>query len=179
MFRSSSKALATGLVFVTLASGVAYAATQGILGGTSQGTAVINAAKGNSVRISGLADLTFPASVVTPAPLSQTACIYSTSGSYTIQTTSSYTLSGVYRMRDSSTAYINYSVGWYNTPTGGTATTLLSGTPSGTIANANTASTTCAGASNARFEVTIDNTSFTAAPSGPYSDTLTLLVAPI
>jgi hypothetical protein len=168
-----------GAAVLLLASGAAYAAVQGTVGATSQGSAAINAAKGNSVRISGLADLTFPPSLTTPAPLSQTACIYSTSGQYTIQATSGYTLSGAYRLRDSASDYIAYSVNWYAAASGGTAVALTSGTPSPAQSNANNSSTSCGGTANARFEVTIDDASFTAAPSGPYSDTLTLLVAPV
>lgn len=162
-----------------IVSAAALAATQGNVGSTSTGTAEINATKGNSVRISALADVTFPPSLTTPDPADQTACIFSSTGNYTIEATSSYGSGGTFRLKDGGSDYINYGVNWYNVATGGGPTALSNGTASSTITGANTTSTTCAGGTNSRFEITIDNGTFTSAPPNTYNDTLTLLVAPV
>jgi len=178
----SRTSLAASVALAAMATGIAYAATQGTVGSTSTGTAKINASKGNSVQISALADVTFPPSLTTPAPISQTACVFSSTGNYTIQATSSYPSGGTFRMNDGGSAgtdFVNYSVGWYNVTAGGIPVTLSSGTASGTITGANTTSTSCGGGTNSRFEITVDNTTFTAANSSTFTDTLTLLVAPI
>jgi hypothetical protein len=174
-----TKGLMIGLTLSTVISGFAYSAVQGIVGVTSQGSVVINASKGNSVRISGLTDLFFPGSANAPAPLSQTACIYATTGSYTIQATSANTLNNQFRLKDATTDYITSTVGWANVAAGGTANLLNSGIASSGLTGANTTSSTCNGTANANFQVSIDAPTFNAAPAGSYTDTLTLIVAPV
>ena len=121
----------------------------------------------------------FPGSAAVPAPLTQSACIYATTGSSTIQASSPNAAGRTFRLKDAATGYINYSVGWANVAAGGTPGGLNSGIASGSQTGANTTSATCGGAANASFRVTIDGGTFNAAPAGSYTDTLTLLVAPV
>ena len=168
------------IVLTGFLAGSAIAAIQGTLGTTSQGSVTINASKANSVMISGLADITFPGSATTvPAKINQSACIYSTSGTYTIQATSGNPLSTIFRLKNGTANYINYAVSWVNATTAGTAIPLNSGAASLPLTGANTTSTSCASGTNARFEVTIDSATFLAAPAGGYTDTLTLVLAPV
>lgn len=178
-FRRSRLNWLAGAALAALGASLAYAASQGTLGTTSTGTIQINASKTSAVMISGLADITFPASSTTPAPASQTACLYSTTGSYTIQATSGNAQGLQFRLKDGGTDYIKYSTDWFNATTGGTDTSLNSGQTSGTISGANTTSTNCGGGTNARVQITIDSTTFGSAPTGAYNDTLTLLVSPV
>jgi hypothetical protein len=126
-----------------------------------------------------LADVTFPATASTPSPIDQTACLYSTTGSYTIQATSGNAQSGNFRLKGTGSNFIRYMVDWFNDPAAGTDTSLNSGTTSGSIGGANTTSDTCGGSVNARIRISIDSGTFTAAPPGTYSDTLTLLAPPV
>jgi hypothetical protein len=175
-----AKHVSFGLVISTFASGLAYAAIQGSLGTTSQGSVTINASKANSVQISGLIDLVFAsASTTVPASIAAPACIYSTSGSYSIQATSTNGLSSTFRLKGTGTNFISYTVGWTNAASGGTPVTLLSGTASSSFAGANTTSLTCGGVMNAHFDVAVDSATFLSAPAGGYSDTLTLVLAPV
>ena len=174
----NTKAIIAGLAFSTVISGLALGAVQGIVGTTSQGSLSINASKGNSVRISGLTDIFFPGSANVPAPSSQSLCIYSTTGSYTIQPTGGNSLGTQFRLKDTGTDYIFYTVCWASTAAAGAPPTINSGTT--TNGNgANTTSTTCNGVANATLQITIDSGTFAQAPAGPYSDTLTLVVAPV
>jgi hypothetical protein len=163
---------------LAIGSGLAVAATQGTLGASSSGTVTINSTKGAAVQISGLSDFTFPPSATTPAPIEQTACVYSTTGAYTVVATSSHAAGGSFRLNNGA-SFINYEVNWYGVASGGTASSLSSGTQSGNQAGADTTSTSCGGGADSRIGIAIDAVSFTAAPAGTYSDTLTLLVAPV
>ncbi len=167
-----------GVTACALASGFALAATQGSLGSTSTGTININSIKGAAIQISGLTDISFPSSATTPAPIESTACVYATTGSYTVLATSSHPSGSTFRLMNG-TNFINYGVGWYPVNAGGTAIPLSSGSVSGSQGGADTTSTTCGGGSDSRLAVTIDSTTFVSAPTGTYSDTLTLLVAPV
>ena len=165
-------------IALALAAGVAVAATQGTLGSTSTGSVNISSIKGAAVQISALTDFTFPPTATTPAPIEQTACVYSTTGSYTIQATSAHASGGAFRLNNAGN-YIAYAVGWFNASSGGTAASLASGTTSAAQTGADTGSTSCSGGADSRIGITIDATTFTAAPAGTYTDTLTLLVAPV
>jgi len=162
-----------------LLSGSAYAATQGILGATSFGTSLITAGKANAVRITGITDLTFPNTATVPTPLSDSVCVYATAGSYTIRASSGNAVAGVFNLKSTGAALIKYAVGWANLGTGGTATALTSGTASPSQTGASTTAQDCGGTTTARFEVTVDAVTFDAAPAGAYTDTLTLMVAPV
>jgi len=178
MKKFAHKAL-SGLALAGLLAGTAMGASQGDIGRTSSGSVDIKAKKSNSVRISGLNDLTFPDSISTPTTLTQSACIFATGGSYTIKATGAAT---AFQLTNG-TNLITYTVGWYSAATGGVRLPLIANAATVTQTGANTTSSDCSTgtplSASARFDVTIDNTSFTAAPAGNYADTLTLVLAPV
>jgi hypothetical protein len=163
-----------------LTGSLALAATQGTLGSTSSGTMNINSTKGNAVMISGLADITFPASFTAPiSSIDQTACIYSTTGNYLLTATSANANGTTFQLANGGNQII-YTVAWSVLSSGGTLTTLASGQQSGTtFVNANQSSTSCNGGNDSHVEITIDAGTFNSAPTGSYTDTLTFTVAPI
>lgn len=163
---------------ITLSGAMAHAATQGSLGTTSTGTIDVSAQKLAGVRISGLADIVFPASATAPAAQADALCIYATPGTYTIRATSSNAVGTTFRLHSTASNYISYGVTWYNAEASGTATALGSGQVSSTITNGNQTATDCGGTNNARVELAVDGPTFLSAPVGTYTDTLTLLVAP-
>lgn len=175
-----SKQILVAMVSMVMGS-AAMAATQGTLGATSSGTSVVSISKGHLVRISDIADFTFGAQTSTPAKSNDNICIYSTSGSYTVTASSANGSGSLFRMADSgATNFVNYTVEWNNAASGTSGTALTNTVASATQTGADTSSTTCSGSTNARLFVQVDNTTFTAAPSGvSYTDTLTLLVAPM
>src|SRR5262249_45675381 len=116
MTRTKNLMATVSFTVVTLGSGLALAATQGTLGSTSTGPATINSTKGAAVQISGLSDFSFPPSATTPAPIEQTACVYSTTGSYTVVATSSHATGGTFRLNNGAN-FITYGVNWFDVST--------------------------------------------------------------
>lgn len=174
--------VALGLAALAFSAGAAFAATQGTLGATSSGTLVISSTKGNAVQISNLSDLTFPSSsTVAPSPLSETPCVYSTTTNYTITATSANPGAGSIFQVTNGVSFITYRVDWADAAVGGTSRILSSGVISPTIGGANNSNPTCGGTYDSRLTITIDpsGTTWGPASTGTYTDTLTLLVAPI
>jgi len=169
-----------------LASAGAFAATvDGTLGLTSTGTLDILASKGNTVQISALTTITFPAAASLAADAIQfdDACVFSTTGNYTVQATSPNASGAQLRLNDGGVNFMNYSLGLYDA-TGGSAgagvgTALTHNVTTATIAGADTVSATCAGGTNISLEATILQADFNGAVNGNYSDTVTLLFSPI
>ena len=164
-------------VFATLTatSGVAMAATQGTTGGTSTGSSVLTVTKSAEVQISGIEDITFSDAGFIGAGVvgSSDLCVYSSGGSYTINASSSQ---AQYSLTDGASGQINYSVTWE--ANGGGAVSLAHNTASAAFTGSQ-AGPTCGGSENVTMVVTLDPNTFNSAVAGDYSDTLTLLVAPI
>jgi hypothetical protein len=169
------KALAVAGVAAFAASS-AFAATQGTLGATSQGTLNITVTINALVQISALDDIalgnyTGVASMTGADDL----CVYSNNGGYDITATgngpgSAFELIGT-------SANIPYTVEWADTAGAGTGTPLAAGV---TLADQVGTFTTpnCGGAENARVLVAVNNNDLASAPAGNYTGVLTLLVAP-
>jgi len=173
-----TKTIMAGAALAAVAGSLAVAATQGTPGATSTGTVDVRADKRPAVRVSGLNDIEFAASATTPAALADPVCVFSNPGQYLIQASSANADGTAFRLKDAGTNYIRYSVRWYDAATAGTAVDLTSGTTSAAISGADQTSTACGGGNTARIEVSLDDATYTAAPAGSYSDTLTLLVTP-
>lgn len=164
----------TAVVSVT-----ASAATQGTLGTSSTGSAVISVTKIHQSRITGINDVTFGSTASSPAKTSDDVCVYSTSGSYTVNASSANGQSTNFRMANGAgNQFITYNVEWNNAASGNSGNDLNNNATSATFNGANTSNETCSGGSNARFFIDVTASSFNSAPAGAYTDTLTLVVTP-
>lgn len=154
--------------------GLAQAASDGALDGTSTGTSDIILEKDDMVQITGLADIDLGSEsrLTADASASDDVCVFSTSGSYSVTVSSA---NGSFILQDINTASdIAYEINWTvdNTPqalTYNTASTAIAG---------NNNDPTCGGTPNASFEVVVPSAGFNAASPGTYIDTLTLLLSP-
>jgi spore coat protein U-like protein len=170
--------LAVAAFVVGIGAPLAIAATQGNVGSTSTGTVDVKADKQPAVRISGLNDIQFAASAVTPAPQSDPVCVFSNPGQYLVRASGANANGATFRLKDGGANYIAYGVRWHNAATGGSSVDLSSGVTSAGVSGADQASVSCGGNNTARIEIILDDTTYIAAPAGSYSDTLTLLVSP-
>ena len=165
------------LVFPSI---VVAALTQGSLGTTSTGTVDITITKTAGVQITDLANFTFGSVTAAPAAINDDICVFSNnSGGYSITATSTNASGTTFRLNDGSTGYINYSVKWNDVAGTTGSTSLGSGTNLTTQSGANAVDPTCGGGTNANLEVTIDSTTFSTAPTGAYTDVLTILISPV
>ncbi|MBL0319706.1 MAG: hypothetical protein IPP74_10540 [Alphaproteobacteria bacterium] len=163
------------------------AATQGTLGATSTGSLTISVTKPARVKISGLTDLTLASWVDGDGAVTLTndVCVYSTrpSGAYTVKATGSGTASAF--TLSASAVTLPYTVTWNSGGVGAlanTGTALTANVTSGTLNNAATDNSNCAGTTpgnTARIIVGITNANMQAISDGVYTGTLTLLVSPI
>lgn len=161
------------LATLTAMSGSAMAATDGLLGATSTGTAIINIAKGNAVQITNLDDINLGAqgNLTATATQSDDVCVFSSTGGYNITLTSA---NGTFELTDASTTTnIPYTVDWI----AGTTTTAVYNTPITGLTGDSTA-VDCNAGTNATFSVSVAAPDFNAADPGSYTDTLTMLVQP-
>lgn len=167
-------------------SSQAWAASQGTLGLTSQGSATISITKNVQARISNISDMTLSNWNVGDAAvvLHSNVCIYSSTGGYKVTATGD-TL-GLFTIA-SGLNTILYTVEWNDggpSSLSDSGTALLPGVMSlTTFSNANTDSSNCGGSSandNARVIVKIAQLAMHLAPSSstPYTGTLTMLVTP-
>ena len=164
-----SKILLAGSAFAV--SGVALAATDGALGLDSTGTSVVTVIKQNAVQITDVDDIdlgTQP-SLTADAVGSDDVCVFNSTGNYdvTVSSANGFTLA-------SGTDAMPYGVTW--SANGGAAADAAAGQLTGLVGDST--STTCAGGTNATFEVTVAAADFNAADPGTYTDTLTLFVEP-
>jgi hypothetical protein len=184
------KKLAQTLIISSfVVSPCAMAATQGTAGATSTGTAQIGVTKGDGTRVTALNDIHFGASNTAPtAKQIDDICVYSTTGGYSITATSQGNGSGggQFRMVDAATnEFIRYFVEFRTDTASQNGTALAHNVTQGTAAaplgNADTISNDCtAGANlNARLIYSVDATTFNAASPSTYTDTLTVVVAPL
>lgn len=170
----------TTLLIALMVSTGAHAATDGTAGISSTGDLDVSLNKADFVRITNLTDINFGTVATTPSKQSIDVCIYSTTGSYTITPSSGNASGADFRMANGGlTSFITYDVEWNNAASGTSGTSLDHSTTSSTFTGANTSSETCGGGANSRLFINVDNTSFSAAPVSAYTDTLTLVVAPI
>lgn len=169
------KALAVAALAAFAASN-AFAATQGTLGATSQGTLDITLTINALVQISALDDI--PLGAYTGGgdmTGDDDLCVYSNNGGYDITATGNGA-AGAFELIGGS-ANIPYTVAWATTAGAGTGTSLIAGV---TLANQGGTFTTpnCNGADNAQVIVTVDDVALASAPADNYTGVLTLLVAP-
>lgn len=179
----TSLKLALATVGLALASPAALTATDGTIGLTSTGTTVISVTKGDGVQISNVSDVLFGATATTPAPQNMDSCIYSTSGDYNVEAQSLNTNGSNFRLTDGAAtpSFINYTLQWDDTVSAATGTPLAESTVVTGFTNAFTADPTCGGGASGRLIVTLQGGGaggFNQAPTGAYSDTLTLIVSP-
>lgn len=189
MFRKIQKKIGAIALIAAIASansGNVLAATQGTVGNTSTGTALISITKSVQARISGISDMTLANWNVDmgAVTLYSDVCIYSSTGSYKV-TASGSGLLGIFTVNTSLLNAIAYSVEWNDAGAGSltsSGTNLIFNLPSGTFNNANNSSTDCSGGANknARVIVKVSSLAMGLAPNSndPYTGTLTMVVAP-
>jgi hypothetical protein len=169
------KALAIAAV-ATLAAGNAFAATQGTLGATSQGTLDITLTIDPLVQISALDNIALGTYTgggnMTGA---DNLCVYSNSGGYHITATGNGT-GGAFELIGT-TVNLPYTVEWATSAGAGSGTAMTAGA---TLAGQSGTFTTpdCGASDNAQVIVTVDSNDLASAPTGNYTGILTLLVAP-
>ena len=184
---------AVGFVFVlevaadlVLGGGLAYAATQGVLGATSMGSILLTVRKTAAAGISGLRDMsvqwTDGDSDITWV---NDLCVFSTraSGGYTIKALGAGGASGAFVMSDGAKK-LPYNVLWND---GGAKNLsdngilLKPGVTSPEMTHAATDSANCHGPNagpTARLMVSIPAANMKVASEGNYSESLTLVVSP-
>ena len=170
------------IMIACLLSASAFAANDGSLGSTSTGDIDIYLAKGNLVQISNLQDINFGANNSAPSELFIDFCVYSSTGSYTLTTSSDNPNNLTHRLANQgATEFIDYDVVINDSASGtlGDGEDLNHNSASTTQGNASATTTNCGGGNNARLFIDIDATSFGTATSDVYSDNLELLVSPI
>jgi hypothetical protein len=169
------KALAVAAV-ATFAAGNAFAATQGSLGATSQGTLDITLTIDPLVQISALDDIALGTYTGGgDITVGDDLCVYSNNGGYDITATGNGT--GQPFELIGTTENIPYTVEWATTAGAGTGTALTAGVAlpdqGGTFTTPD-----CGGTPNAQVIVTVADADLASAPSDSYTGVLTLLVAP-
>lgn len=159
------------------ASTVAIAATDGTLDLTSTGTSVVTIIKQNAVQITNVDDLNLGTHYTLTADevASDDVCVFSSTATYDI--TMSSGAGATFALNDGGGNLMPYSVAWTGNGVVG-PTPVVSGTTIGATFAGDAVSPTCAGGTNANFEVTVAQADFNAAANGSYTDTLTLLVSP-
>jgi len=177
---STRLTLAASLALVASPS---FAASDGTLGSTSTGTTDITLTKGDGVQISGVTDVAFGATTVAPGPQNMDACIFSTTGGYSVEVQSLNTDGTELRMTDGAgtPSFINYDVEWDDTAAAATGVALTESVAVTGFTNAFTADPTCGGGVSGRLIVSVQGGGaggFNAAPGGAYTDTLTMIIAP-
>ncbi len=161
------------VTYLAAMTGNALAATDGELGGTSEGTAVINIAKENAVKITNLDDIDLGTSgnLTTTATGSDDVCVYSSTGAYGLVMTSAN--SEFVLEANGATTTIDYAVEWQaNITSDVTYNTLITGLVG------NSLNVDCDGQTNATFTISVAPSDFNAADPGTYTDTLIMLVQP-
>ncbi len=162
-------------------SGITFAATNGTPGPTSTGSSVVTIIKQDAVQITKVDDLNFanPGFLSTAARLSDDVCVFSTTTGYNVTLTSLNGAAGAFALSDGTNSF-PYAVAWGTT---GFAAGAGSPVTAGTALTGQTGDNVnpdCGGAAatNAAFDVTIAAADYNAAPTGTYTDTLTMVVAP-
>jgi hypothetical protein len=167
---------------LALASGAAWAATQGSLGGTSTGTSTITATIPSLGRVSGIADLALGSfDGVTDMDGSDDVCVYSNvgTGTYAVTMTSANASGGVFRLTDGSN-FASYNAFWNDAAGTAGRISVTSGAQLTTQTGANTVNSVCASgpANTGNFSVNVPAANLTGVPAGSYTDTITILITP-
>ena len=158
----------------------AFAASQGSLGTTSQGSLDITLSIEDLIRISDFSDMAFGAySGTGDLNSNDDLCVYrnDTGGQYTITATAS---EGAFQVDDGGTNTIAYSV-FFNDTTGTTGEVAVTyNTATATQSGANTTSSDCSvGGLSANVHVRFLAADLQAAVPGSYSGTLVLTANPV
>lgn len=177
-------ALLVGALVLGVVGEPAFAATQGSLGSTSQGSVGISATIPARVQISGLADFTFGTlDPSTAASTSKNVCVWSNTATkgYNITATGDGGGSGnSFKLTNGSTT-LDYGVQWAGSSGQSTGTALTTNTAATGFTSTATSPTCASGAtSTASLIVTFSTAQMQAAVGSAtaYTGTLTLLVAP-
>lgn len=157
-------------------SGVALAATDGVVGPTSTGTVDISLDVNDLVRISNLTDINLGVFSGADAVGTSAACVYRNgTGNYSL-TASGDGTGGAFTLDDGAGTTVPYSVS-YNDGSG--AAPATAGALLGGLTGADPASDTCGTTgNNGTIEVTVAAADAAGLPAATYAGTLTLLVAP-
>lgn len=167
--------LLTGLAIALPA--MAWAAAQGTLGSTSTMSMTVSGNLAPSVRISNLNDINL-GSFTGQAELQATQglCVFvSNGGPYSIVFTGQNDDSS-FRVADSYSHFVDYSVEYDNSGTGASYQAVSPGVTLSNLSGASSSSS-CSGSTNANVRVTVYKASVTS-PTGSYADTLSVTVAP-
>lgn len=172
--KNAIRGLVVGGVAVGL-SGVALAATDGVVGPTSTGTVDISLDVNDLVRISNLTDINLGVFAGVDAVGTSPACVYRNgTGNYNL-TASGDGTAGAFTLTDG-TNTVPYSVSYDD---GSGAAPATSGAVLGGLTGADPASDTCGTTgNNGTIEVTVAAADAAGLPAATYAGTLTLLVAP-
>jgi hypothetical protein len=160
--------------------GTAFAATQGTIGATSQGSVSISATIPARAQISGLTDVAF--GTVDPsaaASQSENVCVWSNTSGKGYQVTATGSGAGnAFTLTDGTTT-LPYSVEWAGSSGQSSGTALATGTALAGLSST-AANPTCSSgpASTASLIVKMTAASLQAAVASSYNGTLTLVVAP-
>lgn len=173
--------LLPGLVLIVFGASTVHAAVQGTLGTSSTGSAEITISKGDVVLITNITDVNFGVWKPGDGDQSQNgqACVYSSTGNYSIQATSTNG-TNTFQLDDGASNQLEYTIAWIDDQAGAAAVPLASGQVNATtMAGSNSQSCNDLGGSNVRFLVEIDKNDLAPTPPGTYADILVLTVAPI
>lgn len=185
MIKKQIGAAYTGLALLACASLMqttpAFAATQGSIGATSQGTINIQASVPSRARISGLNDVSFlNQDPTSDASSSQDVCVWSntTTKAYTI-TASGDGAAGAFTLTDGS-GTVPYSVEWSSSAGQSSGSALSTGVASVSLLSTATNQSCASGpSSSASLIVKLASADLsTMATGSTYAGTLTLLVTP-
>ncbi len=164
---------------LALGSVSTYAASDGTLGLSSQGSVDITLGVGDRVQISGLNDITLGQWSGTGALTGdEELCVYSSTSKYRI-TISGANASNTFALSAGGSTTIPYSVSWADDPADATNGNrgVTEGSPlTGNVGDPNYY--TCNGSINATLSISITEANLQAAAAGNYSDTLTINVSP-
>ncbi|MEM7400409.1 MAG: hypothetical protein AAF304_00505 [Pseudomonadota bacterium] len=173
------KKLVKGLIIAgTMAvSGSAIAATQGTLGGTSQGDIDIDVTVGDQIQITALQDITGSHVPGNDFTGSSTACVYTNNptGNYDVTMTSSNPGGANEFQLNGPSGLVVYNVSYND---GNSSAAMLSGQVNTTFDNADTASPTCGGTPQSSIDIVVPAANLDVVGAGTYSDVVTILVSP-
>lgn len=172
---AKSVALASALV----ASTSAFAANDGTLGATSTGDLTVSLSVADRVQISGLDDILLGAYGGTGGLTGSSAfCVYRNgTGAYNLTVSSGNQDGSAFRATDDGTNFIGYTVRFDADNNASDGTLAASGTQI-TDLSGNSSATNCGGNDNAALDVIFTEADLQAAPTGSFSDVITLLVEP-
>ena len=174
------KKLVKGLAaagFIAFA-GNAFAATQGSLGGTSEGTIDVSVEVVDQIQISGLVDITGPYVPGNDFVGSSPACVFrnGTTGEFDVTVSSQNGTGTDFRLNDTGT-FVTYDV-TFNDGTSGAIDMDHAVLDNTSFDNASNVNPTCGGSAQSTIEITVPDANLGAVGAGTYADTLTILVAP-